>query len=114
MMDLTNIRQIAGGDESFIKGVLEVFLTKEKEYSEGIHRELENKNYPELRQVVHKMKSSISVLGMTDFKKKLNELELGIEKGSLTEEQISSGSKAAHADFLVALQAVRDMLKTMS
>ncbi len=113
MLDLSNIRQIAGGDESFVKGVLQVFLTKEKEYSEGIQRELENKNYYELRQVVHKIKSSISVLGMMDFKKRLNELELGMEKNLLSEEEIASGATKALAEFMESLQVVRDFLKAM-
>lgn len=113
MLDLTNIREIASGDEGFVKGVLQVFLTKEAEYSEGINRELANKNYYDLRQVVHKIKSSISVLGMMEFKKQLNELELGMEKGLLSEEQIAEGSKAALTEFLRSLQVVRDYLKTM-
>lgn len=113
MLDLSNIRQIAGGDETFIKGVLQLFLTKEKEYADGIKRELSTKNYNELRQVVHKMKSSISVLGMTDFKKRLNELELGIEKQFLSEEQIATGSQEALEEFMVSLQVVRDYLKSM-
>ncbi|MES2628670.1 MAG: Hpt domain-containing protein [Bacteroidota bacterium] len=113
MLDLSNIRQISGGDESFVKGILTIFLSKEQEYAEGITRELANKNYDQLRQVVHKIKSSISVLGMNDFKKRLNELELGIEKGFYNETQIAEGATKALEEFGESLKVVRAYLKAM-
>lgn len=114
MLDLTNIRQISAGDETFVKGVLEVFLTKEKEYTESIQREWQNKNYFELRQAVHKIKSSISVLGMSEFKTKLNKLEAGIEKSLLSDSQIEEGVEETLSDFSHALTAVRAQLQQMS
>jgi HPt (histidine-containing phosphotransfer) domain-containing protein len=113
MINLTNIRQIANGDELFIKGILEVFLQKEKEYKAAINGDWSSKDFEALRQSIHKLKSSMSVLGMKEYRQKLHTLEMGLEGNLLTESQIETGVKEALQLFDIALNEVRDTLRDL-
>jgi len=111
MLNLNNIRQISAGDESFIKGVLKVYLTKEKEYSTSLSVSLSEKNYEDLRQIVHKIKSSVSVLGMDDFRHQLNTFEKALESHMLSDEEITNTANIIAAEFTRSLEVVRKELE---
>ncbi len=110
MLNLNNIRQISAGDEAFVKGVLQVYLTKEKEYSTSLIESLKAKNYEDLRQIVHKIKSSVSVLGMSEFRAQLNTFEKALENNLMSDDEIASNTEKVEAEFARSLQVVRDEL----
>ncbi|HEX4887387.1 MAG TPA: Hpt domain-containing protein [Luteibaculaceae bacterium] len=111
MINLTNIRQIANGDDLFIKGILEVFLQKEKEYKAAINADWSQRDFEALRQSIHKLKSSMSVLGMKEYRQRLHALEIGLEGNLLSEAQIELGVAEALQLFDTALNEVRDTLR---
>ena len=113
MLNLSNIRQISAGDEGFVKGVLKVYLTKEKEYSTSLKESLNTKNYEDLRQIVHKIKSSVSVLGMDEFRAQLNTFEKALESNMLSDTEISNTTGLISAEFVRSLEVVRKELEKL-
>ncbi len=113
MLNLDNLREIAAGDEDFVKDVLAVFLKKEEEYSTTLQASIDTLDMEAMRQIVHKIKSSISVLGMEDYRLQLNFLEKGVENGSLEQDKALALANKALADFYKALESSRTMLKVL-
>ncbi len=111
MLNLANIRQLSAGDESFVTGVLKVYLTKEEEYSSTLSSSLKAKNYEDLRQIVHKIKSSVSVLGMEAFRQQLNTFEKALESNMLADTEIANTTAIIEAEFMRSLDAVRKELE---
>lgn len=113
MLNLSNIRQISAGDESFVIGVLKVYLTKEKEYTTSLSESLAAKNYEDLRQIVHKIKSSVSVLGMEEYRQQLNTFEKALESNLLSDAEIKNNADMVATQFARSLEVVRKELEKL-
>lgn len=79
-IDLTYLNEISGGDNAFIKEMLDLFLnTTAIEVSE-FDTLLANQNYEGIGQLAHKMKAPIQMLGASVLFEKVRTLEM-IGKG---------------------------------
>ena len=114
MLNLDNLREIADGDETFIVEVLTVFLKKEAEYAGALKKAIKTQDMEMLRQITHKIKSSISVLGMDEFRQNLHYLEKGVENGSLEMSKTISLAEAALDEFYESLEAAKKVLATLA
>ena len=75
MLDLSTAREIASGDESFVKAILEMFVSKLPEHRSSIRDVLDGRDGEKLAQAAHKFKSACGVVGATDLHRQLQLLE---------------------------------------
>lgn len=113
MIELHNLREISGGDEEFVIGVLTLFVSKEDEYAKIVEHAIKIENLEELRQIVHKIKSSVSVIGMRQFSSNLNTLEKKLFNNELTVPKAIFEAKLILTEFHKAEEEVRELLQQM-
>lgn len=61
---LDKIKELADGDEDFIVSVVSVFLEEVPEDLQQLQTAIEQKNYPAIYQLAHKIKPNVDLLGM--------------------------------------------------
>lgn len=80
-IDLTYLKEISGGDDSFIREMLDLFLnTTAIEVNEFDHH-LAVGDYEAIGQLAHKMKAPIQMLGGTELFDKLKAIEKSGKNG---------------------------------
>ena len=76
---------MSGGDEKFIREMIEIFKEQVVEYTEEMPKLLGQGDYDNLSKLAHKAKSSVAVMGMSDEADSLKELELLAKDGKETD-----------------------------
>lgn len=75
LYDLSMVQAIAGGDEGFIKKMVQIFLDTMPPSIEQLQRECQNKNWDALSKMAHKMKSTIDSMGIVRLKDVIRNIE---------------------------------------
>jgi HPt (histidine-containing phosphotransfer) domain-containing protein len=84
-IDLTYLKEISGGDDSFIREMLDLFLnTTAIEVNEFDHH-LAVGDYAAIGQLAHKMKAPIQMIGASELFDKLKVIENSGKNGVSTE-----------------------------
>ena len=89
LTDLEYLRTMSGGDEKFIKEMIEIFKDQILEYAEEMPKLLKNADYENLSKLAHKAKSSVAVMGMTVEADSLKDLEILARDGIDTDTYIT-------------------------
>ncbi|MES2655966.1 MAG: Hpt domain-containing protein [Bacteroidota bacterium] len=83
-IDLTYLNEISGGDNAFIREMLDLFLNTTAIEVNDFDPLLANQNYDGIGQLAHKMKAPIQMLGASDLFEKVRALEaIGKNKTNL-------------------------------
>lgn len=85
LYNLTMIYGIAGGDESFVKRMLKLFLDTMPDTLVEIQQNTEMQNWTLVSKLAHKMKSTIDSMGITSLKDIIRQIEQNGKKGEQTE-----------------------------
>ena len=72
---LDYLKELSGGDHNFIAEILEMFITEAPQSVEQSFRYLQEKNFEMLRITVHKLKSSVQVVGGYHLTNLIHEIE---------------------------------------
>lgn len=72
---------MTGGDDKFIREMIELFREQIGEYKQFMPELLHKKDYDSLSKMAHKAKSSVAVMGMAQVADQLKELEVLAHKG---------------------------------
>ncbi len=72
---LDYLNELSGGDQSFISEIIEMFITDAPQSVENAFRFLQEKNYQMLKLTVHKLKSSVQVVGGYHLAHLIQEIE---------------------------------------
>jgi len=75
LYDLTQLKEISGGDEGFIESILETFKTDMPQMLSELKRAYQNGDLAEVGKKAHKMKSSIDFMGITSIKETIRNIE---------------------------------------
>jgi HPt (histidine-containing phosphotransfer) domain-containing protein len=67
MFNLDELKSISGGDERFMKEMVELFITQTESSLADIEKYRQEQDYPKLFSALHKMKPSVQVLGLTSI-----------------------------------------------
>ncbi|MES2836463.1 MAG: Hpt domain-containing protein [Bacteroidota bacterium] len=67
-IDLSYLKDFANGDNAFIVEMIDAFASQTPEELNLISSALENKNWKTVRAVAHKMKPSITFMGISELK----------------------------------------------
>ena len=83
--DLSYLEAMTEDDKGLIKELIGIFSTQVVEYSDQLHKFLEEKNWTELSKLAHKAESTVAIMGMKELSEKLKQLELRSKEGKETE-----------------------------
>jgi HPt (histidine-containing phosphotransfer) domain-containing protein len=86
IVNLKNLQEISGGEESFTKEIIDMFLSQSSEMVNDIETAYKNNNGELLKKKVHKFKSSAYIFGIEKLIKLLMFIEANGFSG-LTEEK---------------------------
>lgn len=73
---LDYLRELSGGDLNFIAEILEMFISEAPQAMTQSFQYLEQKNFELLRITVHKLKSSVQVVGGNHLTALISEIEM--------------------------------------
>lgn len=60
---LDYLKELSGGNQSFVNEIIDMFIAEAPQSVENAFRFLQEKNYQMLKLTVHKLKSSVQVVG---------------------------------------------------
>lgn len=101
--NLEYINQLARGDESIKKELIDVIKSEFPEEKQDYYNSLENKDYKKIEENVHRLKHKISILGLEKSYKKANDYEHNLRELNL------EGFK----EFEIILVTISEYLETM-
>jgi HPt (histidine-containing phosphotransfer) domain-containing protein len=73
--DLSYLNQLANGSDEFISKMTAIFLEQTPEALENLDKHLAAKDWKALRGTAHKMKSSLSIMGIKELEPVVADLE---------------------------------------
>ncbi len=73
--DLTYLKELANGSNQFMTEMLTLFITQTPEAVENLEKYLQDKDWKSLRGVAHKMKPSISFVGLKEIEDDVRTVE---------------------------------------
>ncbi|HET6996634.1 MAG TPA: response regulator, partial [Chitinophagaceae bacterium] len=103
VLDLGYLRELSGGNATFEVSMIEQFLEQMPGELEALEQEFNKKNYVQVAQVAHNMKTSVSFMGLTEkLGDYLDYIEINApiqEKNRDTREKILQVIKICHQAF---------------
>jgi HPt (histidine-containing phosphotransfer) domain-containing protein len=85
-LDLTYLSELAEGNQEFIKEVLEIFIKEVPEDLEALQQAIKEAEYRQIKDISHKLKSSIILTGLGSLRPYLQEMErLALQSAGLNE-----------------------------
>ncbi len=77
--DLSYLEMVSDGDEDFINQVVSSFIENNKEIVDKLQEEKEAENWQEMGRLIHKMKPSLEMVGLTPLKEKIISAEANLK-----------------------------------
>ena len=75
IVDLSYLKTVSGGDENFMREMIEIFLSQAPTSITGMKSSLENKDWEGLAYTAHKIKPSITFMGIEAMKEVILKIE---------------------------------------
>ncbi len=75
-INLTYLKHIADGNESFVVEMIEMFLNKTPEAIKEMNEYYSSKKWEDFRRIAHRIKPSFGYMGMPEVQQSLSQLEL--------------------------------------
>ncbi|AXY76380.1 response regulator [Paraflavitalea soli] len=86
LYNLSLVYGIAGGDESFVKRMLQLFLDTMPLTLQEMQKETTLQNWAQVGKLAHKLKSTIDSMGISTLKDTIRQIEQNGKKGEGTEQ----------------------------
>lgn len=106
--DLAVLKETAGGDEDFVKQLIQIFIDSAPDDFEKLIDLYESGNIEETGKVAHKMKSSARSMGVYLWEDLFLIEQIG--KGNKPEEELQSAVEKLKNDFPKVLEAIKKEL----
>lgn len=84
LYNLTMVYGIAGGDEDFVKRMVQLFLDTMPASLQEMQSQVVLQNWPQVGKLAHKMKSTIDSMGISSLKDVIRQIEQNGKKGEHT------------------------------
>lgn len=78
LYDLTNLKNQTGNDDEFLQQMVALFITQIGEQIEKMKIAVQQKDWAEIRFIVHKMKSAVTIFGIKSLRGLIHEIEIMI------------------------------------
>lgn len=75
LYDLSMVREISGGDEGFIKKMVQLFIDTMPQNMNDLNNALQSQNWEMVGKQAHKMKSTIDSMGISSLKEDIRAVE---------------------------------------
>ncbi len=105
-IDLSYLNKVSNGDQNFIREMTAAFLESTPKALDDLGTQLLERNWSQLAKVVHKIKPSVTLLGIHSLKEKIIQLEQEAILGT-NEVQIKLLANEVQSHLNRAVQAVR-------
>jgi CheY-like chemotaxis protein len=86
LYDLTMIHGLSGGDEAFIRQMVELFIDTMPASTEELQTTLDKKQWEAMGKLAHKLKSTTGSMGMDSIKEEVRAVEQNCKKNENLEE----------------------------
>ncbi len=112
IVDLSYLEKVCEGDREFMREMIEAFIETVPESLEEAAAASTKKDWASLARLVHKMKPSISFMGIDSLKADVLELEAAAKEGKQVDvilkllEKVRATALQAIEELKVALQAL--------
>jgi PAS domain S-box-containing protein len=84
LYDLSSLNNLSRGNKKFVEKMIIIFIEQTSSTIEKVEKAIENKNYKEITQLIHKIKPSIEAVGVISILDDIKKLEkLAIESGDI-------------------------------
>lgn len=80
LYDLSMVESVSGGDESFIKKMVALFIETVPKNVEELNNALNRQNWDQVSKLAHKLKSTIDSMGIKSLKTDIREVELNAKQ----------------------------------
>lgn len=107
VLDLTYLKELSGGSQEFIDEVLGICLEEVPQDVEALENAIEQKEFMAIKEVAHKLKSSIILMGLESLRPDLQETESLALKMDLP--GIREKFKGLRSVFTKAVEEIRKM-----
>jgi HPt (histidine-containing phosphotransfer) domain-containing protein len=76
LTDLTYLKNITNDDQHLIREMINIFVKQIEEYTHDIREIYQDARWMDLSRLAHKVKSSLSIMGMNELSDRMKELEM--------------------------------------
>ena len=94
--NLSYLKESSANNEAFVKEMVSIFLRQTPEFLDALELQLQNKNILEFRQVLHKLKPTISFMGIAVLEGTVRRMEKAA-KETLDYDELAAGVKEMKA-----------------
>ncbi|MBL7871772.1 MAG: response regulator [Cyclobacteriaceae bacterium] len=105
-VDFTYLKKVSNDNQEFIQEIINTFLDSMPETITDIRTHLQNKNWSHIGKVVHKIKPTITLMGIHTLKDKILELELETKKG-INDEVLTALSQEVILNLSLAVESLK-------
>jgi len=75
LIELTYLEGMCGGVPEIVKEMIKMFIDQLPETTVKLKNALNNKNWDEVREIAHKAKSSVNIMGLNELSEEMAKLE---------------------------------------
>ena len=79
--DLTYLTEASAGNKLFLKEMIEIFLKQTPLLIAGLFTTSQKKDWPEFRKIMHKIKPSITMMGIHELEPDIIKIDNAVKKG---------------------------------
>jgi PAS domain S-box-containing protein len=112
-VDFSYLENVSGNNKSFIREIAEAFIKSIPASIQELDQHSENENWTELARVAHKIKPSITLLGVHNLKDKIVKLE-EVAKLHKNPWQINQLSKEISSELVETLESLKVQISSYS
>jgi HPt (histidine-containing phosphotransfer) domain-containing protein len=77
------LKELSNGNEKFIRDMIDIFLTEIPEEVRNLEKGIETRNFDQVKQAAHKLRSTIPFVGIDKhIEKEIHEIEKLAENGT--------------------------------
>lgn len=103
---LDKLEEISGGDDSFVKEMIDIFLGDVDSNIENLEQYYKEENLDEIGKLAHKIKPTIDLLGIEKIHQEIRDLRTEAEKGDANDQVFDLIQKVKVA-MMKAAEALR-------
>jgi HPt (histidine-containing phosphotransfer) domain-containing protein len=79
--DLSYLKEASADNKAFLKEMIEIFLKQTPGLITALHTTSRNKDWTEFRKIMHKIKPSITMIGIHDLEPDILKIDEAVKKG---------------------------------
>ena len=113
-LDFTYLNEMSRGDQSFIKEMIEIFLQEIPAAMIKIGVALEDKNWKQIADIVHRVKTNYMMVGLKVQKDNAADIEKSIKQNRFSEEEITIKLRKLKSDSTLAYPLLEKELEQFS